>query len=379
MRVRSWLATSVAGLTLLGATPIASAQDDEPPPSLEPVPHDQVTDQFDIDDGSYVGGTMLGGAFWLEAGEGVLLVWQGTGTGPMEFTVSDGSLSGTWSMEGSASITGYGFPVTITGTNEWTGSGSISGSNPYMLSGSGVTTSEVSAGGQTSGSTSDYTIAAVPLQDIVQVCDQVTGNWDQAIDDGLEDTPLDHALRTYFVVFATERGGELADRADDLLERATEIQQDLARPPRRVLSDIGGLLTDAETLLSDMGDHPQGCPPDPSFMRILTQMVADIANTYLNQWTGEPTTPSQIQSLAVLVSVGLRAGAMGSGAASAATSELLQAKAEQILQRQFDDVTGSDPMDADDLSVIAVTATLLDYTFDTGITGPDICVLLEEC
>lgn len=95
---------------VLGTIPVAAQEEDLPIP-LDPVPRDVVTGSFPIRDGEYRGTVGLGGVFWFfDEASGALVIWDGEGTGPMEFTVSDGELSGTWEMEGAAEIVGYGFP-----------------------------------------------------------------------------------------------------------------------------------------------------------------------------------------------------------------------------------------------------------------------------
>jgi hypothetical protein len=172
---------------------------------------------------------------------------------------------------------------------------------------------------------------------------------------------------------------ELESRLEDLMERGVEIQGDLSRDPIIIAGDLASLLLEAEELLEDIAAHPDDCPPDPSFLRLITQVVADVTNTFLNQWANEEPDFLQAIELQRFVEVGLRAGAIGAGAADPAAGEYLQAKAEQILQRQFDQIRAQEPLDETDLAIVAVTATMLGYTFDTGISGPDICLVLDSC
>lgn len=379
MRTRNW-AAAAATVIVLGAIPVAAQQELPVPLPLEPVPPDQVTDSFDIDDGEYTGTVGLGGIFWFyDETQGVLVIWRGSGTGPMEFTVTNSALTGTWGMDGAAEVVGYGFPFELRGTNTWTMSGSVSGEGPYRLSGSGSSTSSVTAAGQNQESTSPIEPINVPLDGIVQVCGQVVGNWDQAIDAGFEGAPLSHELRTYFTVFAADLPKEMQDRADDLVEAATAVQRDLDSPAFLVTRDLALLLDDAEELLEDMENAPDSCPPDPTFMRVITQIVADVMNTFLSRWATEPSDQFQAQDLQRMVAIGLRAGAIGAGAADAGSADHLLAGTEQVLQKQFDEAVAGDSLDLEALQLIAVTATMLDYTFESGVSGSDICIMMGGC
>lgn len=373
-----WLLIAAVAVTVLGTVPVAAQEDEPEPLPLDPVPSDEVSDQFDIDDGDYTGNVGLGGAFWL-AEEGVVIIWKGSGTGPMEFTVTGGELDGTWSMDGAAGIAGYGFPLAVEGKNTWTIEGSVSGSGPYMLTGSGSSTSTVSVGGQEGGGTSPIEGVATPLHGIRQVCGQVVGNWDQVIDAAFEGGPLQHSLRTYFGVFAADPAQELEERLEEVIERGSEIQSDLSRPAINVIVELSGILDDAEELVGEIGENSGGCPPDPAFMRIITQVVQDVMNTYLNQWIGESSESEHIGDLGALAGLGLRAGAIGAGAADPGVGDFLSAKAAQVLQTQYDAVISQDPIDLVDGVTVAITATMLGYTFDNGTTGSDICTMLGAC
>jgi hypothetical protein len=205
------------------------------------------------------------------------------------------------------------------------------------------------------------------------------GNWDQAIDAAMEGAPLRYSMRSYFSAFSGDPSTELDEDISALMGDATRLQQDMSVHPVLLAADMRNLLAEAERLLGQVGEQPEGCPADPTFMRIITQVIADVMNTFLNKWNGEEADALQMIALRHMVEVGLRAGVLGVGAADAAVGSFLQVKAEKVLQRQFDAVAAQDPMSLNDLSQIAVTATLLGYTFDTGVSGSDICLALGSC
>lgn len=371
----------LAVVAALVVGPVATAQEEPPlPPSLEPIDHADVTGEWDLDDGDYFGSVFLGGAFWYAGPDAVLVIWGGEGSGPAEMTVSGGVLDGSWSMEGAADIIGYGFPFEMAGTNTWTMSGSLVGEGPYRLTGSGTSTSSVTVAGQTAGSTSPIAGIDAPLEGLVQVCRQIMANWDQAIEAGFEDVPLEHVMRTYLVAVATvDPPSELQERIDDVLERASDLQADLGRPSEVIVNDLSDIVLEAEELLGEMGEHPDGCPPDPTFARLVTQSVQDVMNTLFVRWAGEEPDSEQIMHLERAVVLGMRAGAIGPGNTNSPAGSALEGQAEALLQRQYDAMIEAEDFNDLDVALMAVTATMLDYTFDQGPTGPELCIVLESC
>lgn len=358
----------------------AWAQEGEPalPDPLEPVPPEEMTGSIPIDEGNYAGTVGLSGSFWFSE-EGVTVIWRGSSSGPIEFAVAGGELTGTWSMAGDADITGYGLPFQMAGVNTWSMTGTVSGSDPYIMEGSGSGSSTVTAAGQTAGSNYGIPTTSAPWEGVMQVCGQVLGNWDQAIEASMDGAPLQHNLRSYFSAFSLDFTTELDQQIESLVERATAFQQNLSGDEILVLGELAVLLAEAEEVMSQIDAQPAGCPADPEFMRIITQIIGDIMNTFLGRWSGQEPDFLQMVALRRLVEVALRAGAIGAGAADAGSASFLEVRAENILQRQFDLAVAQDPMSDQDLTVIAVTATMLGYTFDTGIAGGDICLVLGTC
>lgn len=375
---RTLLLGSAVILVLLTSVPAPAQEDIDLPSQIEPVPEDEVRGTFPITDGEYRGTTGMAGSFWLSQ-QGATVVWIGSSTGPLEFSVVNGDLSGIWSIDGTADISGRGLPFEMAGSNTWTMSGTVSGSHPYIMSGSGSGVTKISAAGQTVENANAIDMADTTWQGILQVCGQVIGNWDQAIEAAFEGGPLEYSLQTYFAVFSSNAESDFTTRVDDLIERATRLQQNLSVEEVLLSGSLAELLLEAERLLEEIDDQPEDCPPDPSFLRIITQVVGDIMNTFLGRWSAQTPDSLQMVALRRLVEVGLRAGAIGSGAADMGTSDFLQSKAEAVLQRQFDAVVGAEPLDLFDVAQVGATAVMIDYTFDTGITGSDICLVVETC
>lgn len=379
-RSRRALGVVMAAVVLVPLLVVPVGAGEEPlPDPLEPIPPEEVSGNFDISDGAYAGAMGMAGAFWF-SGDGLVVIWDGRASGPMSFTVADGDLDGTWSMSGVASIGSRGL-LEVTGSNTWDVTGTVTGSNPYMLGGSGQGHSEASVSGFTSGSDYPINISAVPLQGVVQVCGQVLANWDQAIDEGYEGLPegFGYNIPTYVSVMSANSLSDLETRLEALLEQGLAIQQNLSQDPVIIAGELGALLFEAEQLLGDIESHPDDCPPDPSFMRLITQLVGDVMNTFFSRWESEEPDDFQIYALQRFVEIGLRAGAIGAGAADPVSAAYLEARAETLLQRQFDRAIAEEPMSDFELTQLAITATMLGYTFESGISGPDICLVLGSC
>lgn len=375
---RRWFIVLLVGAVLVAGIPVAAQEEAEIPPVFDPVPPDEVTGPWRIDDGEYSGSIGFGGAFWLDI-DGAAIIWSGSARGPMSFTVTNGVLEGVWSFDGSADISSIGLPFPLSGVNTFSGGGGVSGDGTYRLSGGGTTSSTASVAGFTQSVSESWDATDVPLQGIVQVCDQVVGNWDQMIDSAMADTTLTYSMRSYFSVFALVPSDEIHERIDEVLEQANEIRND-QRDPSLVIFRLGLLMDDIEALLSDMDAHPETCPIDGTFLRITTQVVADLANTFMAQWEGEEPHPLQAIDLRDLLAVALRAGAIGSGAADPATAEFLESRAEALVQRAYDDALTHDPISDEQLLAAAVAAQMLGYTFQpSGLTGEEICSVLGSC
>lgn len=379
MRRTAVVALVAAGMMIALLGPVHAQESDSLPDPFEPVPRDEAVVSLPIDDGTYSGTVGLSGAFWMSE-SGVTMIWRGSASGPLELTVADGEMSGIWSTDGSAEINAHGLPFAVTGVNTWTMNGTVYGSDPYHMEGSGSGTTSVSGGGASSQGTYSIPTASAPLQGVMQVCGQVIGNWDQAIDASFEGVPVEHSIRSYFAVFSTDYETDFEAEVEQLLDQATGVQQRLSdEEPTVLLGELAVLLAEAEDLLGRLDQQPDACPPDPSFMRIITQVIQDAMHALLDRWSGEEPDYFQIRALQSLVGVGLRAGAIGAGAVDVGVADYLEARAGQVLQSQFDSVMAQHPIPEQDLYSIAVTAAMLGYSFDDGIDARSLCILLARC
>lgn len=371
---------ALAAVTMFVLLGPAEAQENEPlPDPLEPVPRDQVTVSVPIDDGTYSGTVGLGGAFWISE-SGVTMLWNGTGSGPLEFTVADGEMDGSWSMDGAADVSARGLPFPVAGANTWTMTGRVHGSDPYHMEGSGRGQTSATGGGASSQGSYSIPTTSAPLQGVLQVCGQVIGNWDQAIEASFEDLPVQHSIRSYFAAFSTDYMTDFEMEVQQLLEDATRLKDRIGDEEDTLLLDaLANLLHRSEDLLGRLELQPDSCPPDPSFMRIITQVVQDAMHAMLDRWSGQEPGYFQMVALQHLVSVGLRAGAIGAGAVDPGVAAFLEGKAGEVLQRQFDSVMDEESPDIDTWMTLLVTADMLGYSFEGGVDAESICALLATC
>lgn len=167
------------------------------------------------------------------------VVWRGSSAGPLQFSVADCVLTGTWLLAGEADITGYGFPFEMAGINTWEASGTVNGSDPYIMQGTDSTFSQVTFAGQTADSEAPFPISSIPWQGLVQVCGQVMGNWDQVIEGAMEGAPLEYSMRSYFTAFATDPSTDLNEQIGSLIQDATRLQRDIPANAVMAAADLG--------------------------------------------------------------------------------------------------------------------------------------------
>jgi hypothetical protein len=402
-------AVAVITLAALASQP-AVAQDDDgllpiPPdafePGLLPVPGDEPPDPLaplpepegeppTVPDGDYVGAWGLGGSWWLGTGQ-FTLIWTGEASGPIDFTVVDDALEGTWSMEGAAITDTRGLPVESEGSSRWSAAGTISGSGPYTTDGSGSGTSSATVvvpglGPQTR--TDNYSFSgAGQLDHLLVVCGQVNGSWQQRFDEAFAGSGIQHSITTYLSAIQIDSDDPLDTEVAELTELVAEanlVQPDFSNPGPS-FSRLTAIVAQAETLIADLGFDFTECDPSEKFMRIITGRVQDILNTYLVDWLAQGPG-IDLADFRQAITLGLRSGAIGGGGPDPAGSLFLQFQAEDIIQREFDEAVGDDLLgtsggDPDRVIEVVLVAeqlgmTLDDPAFTSEVTAPDICLAL---
>ena len=298
--------------------------------------------------GDFTGSVGLDGGFSVSLPEGGELVVLVNGTGPLELTLADGTMSGTWSLPITQTINGdFGGGIKVTGNGSGTSSGQMSGPpGTYTMTGTYnfTNTATVTAAGITQSSTSsDSGEVNIPLNDILVLCDSITGRWDFQVKQDLENAGFNEFVRGYFSattgIDATEQAAAVEALVADINSWASSAPS--VEPGGRSLY-IGmglALLSGAQTLQAQL-NSPTPCPPDPTFMTALSLAAQDALNNFVDRFPGF-TTPE-------VVGLAIASGAIGSGSPSPEAGAALQAKMEAAVNETFDAfVADSDTSDGD--------------------------------
>ena len=381
----------LAILALLTSVAPVAAQEGEPEPlTLEPIPPDQVSGPVPVPDGQYAGSMGLNGRFSLTV-EGVTVVWSGEAAGPVEFSVVESQLSGTWSMNGVANVGLSGLPLDSNSTSTWTTAGTVTaaGAGPYVVSSeasTGTSTATVSIPGlgpQTRSETFAIPPATGSLDRVVEVCGQISGNWDQRMQAGLAQLPgSTGSVRTYFTVLPVGVP-EIQERIDDLLLRASELTADMSDIDL-VVARMYGLVIDAEALLELIEPTDLPCDTDGLFMRIVTLQIQDVLHTLLTSWDElSGTSLDRVDLLRRLLIVGVRAGAIGAGSPDPAASAVLESLAAELAQQAFLEAVASDVLSDLRITDLAAIGLLLGIDYETAegqsVSPSDLCLALGGC
>lgn len=279
--------------------------------------------------GDFVGAMGLDGGFSVQVEGGAVTV-PVDGSGPLQLTLDDGTMSGTWSLAGAQSVEGsFGGFIALDGGGPVSGSGSIGGPpGNYRLTGSFTSTNTVTVSGAPTGpitSTSTNTDSVdETLTDVIVLCDTIVGRWDLRIRQQIQDLGFDEFIRGYFSastgVDATEQAEEVQSLLTSVSEWASGANEVVEGSRALYIGTALSLLNQAQRLQAQLA-APSPCPPDPRFMTELTLAVQDALGQLIARFPG--ITNSTIVSLAI------GSGAIGSGSAvpqaAAATTDLLRA------------------------------------------------------
>ncbi len=369
MRRRGFRGTSGAAalaicLSVVATTTPAIAQDDEEAIDLSLVPEEYKGGAFKIDDGSYQGSLSYSSHMTMSSLHG-----QFGGSGNVSFEVTDGTMTGQWESAEIVRMVVAGFPAEGDGTGS--GSGELSGSFPYVMSGSLDTTATATVMGQTGSGTGGVSIS-YELADSVQVCGQVHLNWNSSYLAYYQSLGWSPSVTSQMVVFPEVEFDELQQQLVSLTQEATFAAANIT-DPHAALVFMASVMLDAEALLSAIDSYPQACPPGPEFLRIINQVLRDMMNTLLDHWE----TLDQDLSMSLLrrlVEVGLRGGAIGIGAADQTAAIFLEDKIVALLQNRFD----ADP-EVEEIRQTVVIASMLGYELSPNVSNEDICIALGGC
>lgn len=317
---RSWVGAMIASLFIV-AVPFASAQTGAGTP---------------VASGEFKGVVGLDGGFRIDLPEGGDITVTLEGTGPLELTLADGTMTGTWSLDAIQTTSGdLGGGISISGGGTITASGAMGGPpGTYKMTGtySQTNTATVeSPVGSSSSTVTDSGAVDVPLNDVLVLCDDIVGRWDYQVKQDLESAGFDEFVRGYFSattgIDATEQAEEVEALIGDINTWASSAP--LVESGRRsVVIGMGLALLDRAQRLQAQLDAPTPCPPDPTFMTALSLAAQDVLNELIDRFPGI-TNP-------YVVSLALGSGAIGEGSPAPDAADALQAKMEADIDAKFD-------------------------------------------
>lgn len=385
------LSIAVSG-AMLATTSTAVAKDEVAEPGttendaetvdLEPVPHDQVTGPFKIDDGKYT--VALAYTYVQTMGrEGLTLLLHRAGSGTGGFVVAEEAMTGEWTLNDSGGLTIPEHPGLAEADAVGNASGTFSGSFPYTFAGTYVsdvnaTVSAAAVGGPNISATdsdSGSVELSFELSESVQICGQVQANWDQSYRDLMSELGWEIKVKTQLVAFPEAGEDEIQSRIAALVESATQATGAIGGD-ELIIEFMIDSLVEAESIMSDIEGYPQTCPLDAGFLRIVNQVLRDMMNTLLNQWESQDEGVAMIL-LRRMVEVGLRAGVLGSGSADPLAAEFLEEKVLSLVQDRFDELVDT-TFDVDELRQTIIIAEMLDHQLAEA-SNADLCLVLEGC
>jgi hypothetical protein len=308
-----------------------------------------------------------------------------TGEGPLQITLTDGTMTGTWNLDGTTLLFGLfgegAGAVTIGGEGTFSGSGSFEGPpGQYRMVGPLTSTStvNVTAGGVVGGSSSDTSTDMLnePLTDVIVLCDTIVGRWDMRIREQIESMAnigFGEFIRGYFSASTGIDATEQAERVEDLLSAIGEWvggeNEVLVDSTSLYIGSGLSLLDSVQRLQAELA-APTPCPPDPRFATQLSLGVQDVIAALLARFPGITTSN--------LVALGLGSGAIGSGSPAperaAELTELLQAD----VQAKWADLAADEGSSAGDLLDTARAAQMLGITElgDGGMSPADVILVI---
>ncbi len=300
--------------------------------------------------GTFTGSIGLDGGFSVAPPTGGELVVLVDGTGPLELTLADGTMTGTWSLPITQTVSGdFGSGVTVTGDGSGTSSGEMSGPpGTYSMTGTYTSTNTLTVtvqGLAQSSTTTDSEEISFPLTDVLVMCDTITGRWDYQAKQDIQDAGFDEFIRGYFSattgIDATEQAAEVEALIGDINSWASSAPS-VEEGGGSLYIELGlALLSKGQTLQAQL-NAPTPCPPDPTFMTYLSLAAQDALNNFVDRFPGS-TTPE-------VVGLAIGTGAIGAGSPSPQEGAALQAKMEAAVNDTFDSI--SDDLDASENQAI---------------------------
>lgn len=350
--------------------------------NLEPLPPGELVGPFKIDDGRYQG--VVASSHSMFKGENSFTLWlHRDGSGTASFEVLDEEMVGEWEIADSGGLSVVEHPGLAEADTIGSAVGTLTGSFPYVLAGDfssdvTATASAAAVGGpniSATESSSGSIYLSFELGQSVQVCGQVQANWDDSFRAQLGDAGWMISVKTQLVALPENSDDELQTRLAGLVESATFAANQI-RGAEPAIEFMIGLVFEAEELMSDIENYPQGCSPDQAFMRVINQIIRDMMNTLLNEWDSQDQG-GEMFVMRRLIGLGLRSGVLGSGSTDPQAAAFLEEKVITIVQGRFDELIESGS-DIDELRQTILAAEMLGHQLAEA-SNADICVVIEGC
>jgi len=337
-----------------------------------------------VADGDFTGTIGLEGGFRVVIPEGSLVL-RAQGSGPLQFTLRDGAMSGTWSLAGTTILDGEfsqaGGGIIIEGTGTFSGSGPFGGPpGAYRMSGTfdsentATVTVPVAGISQSATETTSDTFDEA-LTDVIVLCDMVVGRWDLRIRQQIDEVGFDEFLRGYFSastgIDATEQAGRIGDLLADVAGWAADEGGVLVESRSLYIGGALALLDRAQRLQAELA-APSPCPPDHRFATQLTLAVQDVLTSLVGRLPG--ITTSHIVALA------LGSGAIGSGSPVPGSAGELTDLLVADVQGKWNALTSDPAVNLADLLDTARAAQMLGITElgGAGLTPADVLLVFGD-
>lgn len=309
--------------------------------------------------GDFTGTVALDGGFTVvipQSGGSITVLVNGSG--PLQLTLTDGSMDGTWSLEAIQTMEGFmgesGAGLGMTGTGTISASGTMQGPpNDYRLVGAYSQTNTVSFGGFSSTS-NDSGPLNEPLTEVIVLCDTIVGRWDLRIRQNIQDAGFEEFIRGYFTA---STGVDATEQAEKLQTLLADVSRWAGEAPRleggRNALYIGralALLARSQRLQAELTARSP-CPPDATFTTQLTLAVQDVLNALLDRFPGITNT--------YIVSLALGSGAIGPGSPVPDAADQLQERLKASIQEKFERFINDPGVKVADLVDVARAAQML--------------------
>jgi hypothetical protein len=341
-----------------------------------------------VADGDFTGTIGLEGGFRVVIPEGSLVL-RAQGSGPLQFTLRDGAMSGTWSLAGTTILDGEfsqagaqaGAGIIIEGTGTFSGSGPFGGPpGAYRMSGTfesentATVTVAVAGISQSATETTSDTFDEA-LTDVIVLCDMVVGRWDLRVRQQIEAVGFDEFIRGYFSastgIDATEQAGQIGDLLADVAGWAADEGGVLVESRSLYIGGALALLDRAQRLQAELA-APSPCPPDHRFATQLTLAVQDVLTSLVGRLPG--ITTSHIVALA------LGSGAIGSGSPVPGPAAELNDLMVSDVQGKWNALTSDPAVNLADLLDTARAAQMLGIAElgGAGLTPADVLLVFGD-